>query len=373
MRALRTLLLGLAVLAFPNPLGAQSASVPPSISGGAAAYTVPGGEKPPCRQFFLLDRDEPDACSGLRLAGEDQFRLDGEGGDDAQPAELLETSGYAAAITAKKLQFLAAGVVSVGSIAGGAINAFSDGPYHGFHFTNEGWFGRTTYAGGADKASHFVDYTILSKELANLYGEMGFSRRDSILLGLGVSAAAGLMNEIGDGINKYGFSWEDLTMDVLGAGSSAVIAAARLDDLIGFRHGVLVPPAGTKYCCAEPRQGRDYSNEIYTADLQFEGVGRRLDWNIGPLRYLLFSVTYSAKGYPGGAPDARERQVGFEIGLNFKPILNDLGVQRNTWWGYTLHIVFDNFRFPFTSVGYRYDMNHSKWIGPDNGNGFATH
>jgi hypothetical protein len=27
------------------------------------------------------------------------------------------------------------------------------------------------------------------------------------------------MNEIGDGINPYGFSWEDLTMDVLGAGA----------------------------------------------------------------------------------------------------------------------------------------------------------
>jgi uncharacterized protein YfiM (DUF2279 family) len=256
---------------------------------------------------------------------------------------------------------------------GGAINAVTDGPHHTFHFTNEGWFGPNTYAGGADKASHFVDYTILSKELAYLYDKMGYSRRDSILLGFGVSLAAGFMNEVGDGFNKYGFSWEDFTMDALGAGTSALIVATRTDDLFGFRHGVLVPPAGTKYCCAvEPREGRDYSNEIYTADLQFDGIGRRLDWNIGPLRYLLFSVTYGSKGYPGGELDARERQVGFEIGLNFRVILNDLGVLRNTWWGYTLHIVFDNFRFPFTSVGYRYDLNHHKWIGPDNGNGFAT-
>jgi uncharacterized protein YfiM (DUF2279 family) len=372
VRALRTLILGLAVLAFPNPLAAQSASVLPSIQGGAAAYAVVGGEKPSCWPSSLLDRNEPDTCPRFRLAGEGQLRLDGDGGDDAPPAEPLDTSGFAAAIAAKKLQFLAATAVSAGALAGGAINAISDGHHESFHFTNEGWFGRNTYAGGADKASHFVDYTILSKELTNLYDKMGFSRRDSILLGFGVSAAAGVMNEIGDGINQYGFSWEDLTMDVLGAGTSALVAATGADDLIGFRHGVVVPPAGAKYCCAEPRQGRDYSNEIYTADLQFEGVGRRLDWNIGPLRYLLFSVTYSAKGYPGGAPDARERQVGFEIGLNFKPILNDLGVRRNTWWGYTLHIVFDNFRFPFTSVGYRYDVNHSKWIGPDNGNGFAT-
>ena len=64
--------------------------------------------------------------------------------------------------------------------------------------------------------------------------------------------------------------------------------------------------------------------------------------------------------------------MGFEIGLNLKVILEDLGVGRKTWWGYTLHLVFDNLRVPFTSVGVRYDLNHSKWIGPDNGNGYAV-
>ncbi len=364
MLLIRPLVLGLAVLALPNPLAAQDSSALPSLSGEAAASDAPRRESPACRPFSLLDRDEPDACS--------PFHLDGEGGDAAAQSEPVEASGYAAAIEAKKLQLLLASLVSAGAMAGGAINAFTETPHQSFHFTNEGFFGRGTYAGGADKASHFVDYTILSKELACLYDKMGFSQGDSIVLGFGVSVTTGLMNELGDGTNPYGFSWEDLMMDVLGAGTSAVIAAAGLEDLIGFRHGVLVPPAGTRYCCAEPRRGRDYSNEIYTADLQLEGVGRRLDLNIGPLRYLLVSATYGTKGYPGAAPDARERQIGLEIGLNFKAILNDLGARRNTWWGYTLHIVFDNFRFPYTSVGFRYDLNHDKWIGPDNGNGFAT-
>ena len=311
-----------------------------------------------------MRRGEPQACS--------EFYLDGAGGDADDQAEPAAAASRDAAIAAKTRQILLAAAVSAGAIAGGAINAFAETPHQSFHFTSEGFFGRGTYAGGADKASHFVDYTILSKELANLYDKMGLSRRDSILLGFGVSVAAGLLNEVGDGTNIYGFSWEDLTMDVLGAGASAVIAAAKLDDLIGFRHGVLIPPAGSRYCCAEQRQGRDYSNKIYTADLQLAGVGRLLDWNIGPLRYLLVSATYGTKGYPAGAPDARERQVGIEIGLNFRVILDDLGARRNTWWGYTLHIIFDNFRVPFTSVGYRYDLNHNKWIGPDNGNGFAT-
>jgi hypothetical protein len=83
-------------------------------------------------------------------------------------------------------------------------------------------------------------------------------------------------------MNPYGFSFQDLTMDTLGAGASALITLTRTEDL------------------------------------------------------------------------------------------DDLGVKRNTWWGYGLHIVFDNFRFPFTSVGFRYDLNHDTWTGPDNGNGFAA-
>jgi hypothetical protein len=101
-------------------------------------------------------------------------------------------------------------------------------------------------------------------------------------------------------------------------------------------------------------------------------LSRRLGLNVGPLRYLLFSVTYGSKFYPSGPPDLRERQVGFEIGLNFEEILNALGVWRDTWWGYGLHVVFDNIRFPFTSVGFQYGLNHGRWYGPGNGNQYST-
>jgi hypothetical protein len=160
-------------------------------------------------------------------------------------------------------------------------------------------------------------------------------------------------------------------MDTLGAGASALILATGTADLFGFRYGFLLPKSNVT-CCAVPANGRDYSYEIYTADLKLAGVGRRLSWNIGPLRYLLFSVTYGSKYYPSGEVDLRERQVGFEIGLNFEEILNAVGVRRDTWWGYGLHVVFDNTRFPFTSVGFQYDLNHGKWYGPGNGNQYST-
>src|SRR5215813_3191351 len=261
---------------------------------------------------------------------------------------------------------------SVGVIAGSAANSFHESPHQSFHFTNEGFFGQSTYAGGADKASHFVDYAILSRELKNVYQLLGYDRATSIWLGWGVATAAGLMTEIGDGTTFFGFSYEDLVMDTAGATAAAIVAATATEDLIGFRHGFLLPRSGQATCCAVPGKGRDYSNEIYTVDLKLQVVARRANIAIGPLRYLLVSITYGTKGYPSGVPELRERQVGLEIGLNLAIILNDLGVRRDTWWGYALHVVCDNVRVPFTSVGFRYDLNSKRWRGPDNGNGFAT-
>jgi hypothetical protein len=47
---------------------------------------------------------------------------------------------------------------------------------------------------------------------------------------------------------------EDLVMDVLGAGTAAAISAARLDDLIGFHRGFLLPPSGNATCCKVPER-----------------------------------------------------------------------------------------------------------------------
>src|SRR5262249_21678369 len=153
--------------------------------------------------------------------------------------------------------------------------------------------------------SHFVDYTIVSREIAYLYQKLGYSDDASILLGLGVGFLGGLANEIGDGFNQYGFSFQDLAMDSAGAVTSALVLATRTQDVYGARYGFLVPKSKAT-CCMVVGPGRDYSNEIYTVDLKLAGVARRLGLNAGPFRYLLVSVTYGSKFYPTGALDLRE-------------------------------------------------------------------
>jgi hypothetical protein len=224
---------------------------------------------------------------------------------------------------------------------------------HGFQVNHEGWFGRNTTNGGADKASHLVDYFIVASLFADGYRVLGYSENAAILWGFGLALATGLGNEVSDGFTRHGFSWEDFAMDAAGATVASVISVSHTRDLFGMRTSHL--------------PGSTYTHDVYSADFKISGLGRRLDVNIGPLRWLLLSVTYGSKGYRVSPPIELQRQIGFEVGLNFQQILNDLGVKRNTWWGYSLHLI-DYIRFPFTAVGMRYDLNHGKWHGPNSGN-----
>ena len=221
-----------------------------------------------------------------------------------------------------------------------------------FHVTREGFFGANTLDGGADKAAHFADYFVISKEFAYIFGKLGFSESSALLLGLGTAMVGGALNEVGDGFSQPGFSYEDIVMDWLGAGTATLLLATRIDDLLGVRTSHL----------------DGYPHDVFSMDLKLSGLARRFNLNIGPFRYLLLSVTYGTKGYPDGPVAERQRQVGVEIGLNLEQILNDLGVTRDTWWGYVLHFAGDNARWPFTAVGFRFDLNHNKWYGPNSGN-----
>jgi uncharacterized protein YfiM (DUF2279 family) len=239
----------------------------------------------------------------------------------------------------------------------GAVTADALLPYRQdrFRIDHEGWFGRNTSNGGADKASHLTDYFVIAGLFEDLYRMMGYPEKKAILWGFGLAVATGLAVEVNNGFTKeYGFSWEDLTMDIAGATAASLVSLTRTRDLFGMRTSHL--------------PGSTYTHDVYSADFKISGLGQRLGLYLGPLRWLLFSVTYGAKGYRVSPPITQQRQVGFEIGLNLQQILNDLGVKRNTWWGYSLHLIGDNVRFPFTAVGMRLDLNRDRWHGPNSGN-----
>ena len=224
----------------------------------------------------------------------------------------------------------------------------------GFRVHHEGWFGPKTANGGADKISHLTDYFVIANLFEDVYRMLGYSENAAILWGFGLAVATGLANEVSDGFTRHGFSWEDFAMDAAGATAASVVSLTHTEDLLGMRTSHL--------------PGSTYTDDVYSADFKISGLGQRLGVNLGPLRWLLLSVTYGSKGYRVSPPIEHQRQLGFEVGLNLQQILNDLGVKRNTWWGYSLHLVGDNIRFPYTAVGMRVDLNRGKWHGPNSGN-----
>jgi predicted lipoprotein DUF2279 len=243
-------------------------------------------------------------------------------------------------------------ITAVGGVMANSLIGYDKN--HRFQINHEGWFGSDTTNGGADKASHLTDYFVVANLFEDIYRMLGYSKNVAILWGFGLAVATGFANEVSDGFTRHGFSPEDLAMDAAGAATASVISVSHTKDLFGMRASHL--PSDT------------YTHDVYSADFKLSGLGERLGVNLGPLRWLLFSVTYGAKGYRVQPPIEHQRQIGFEVGLNTQQILNDLGVKRNTWWGYSLHLVGDNIRFPFTAIGMRYDLNHGKWHGPNSGN-----
>ena len=101
-----------------------------------------------------------------------------------------------------RLRMLAAALISVGVVGGAALNSFTDNPTGGFHVTQEHWFGENAYVGGGDKASHFVSFEIIARELATIYQYLGIPPMPARLGGFTVSLLTGLTIELADGTNQ---------------------------------------------------------------------------------------------------------------------------------------------------------------------------
>lgn len=240
-----------------------------------------------------------------------------------------------------------------------------------FHADGEGGlaFGRSTYTGGADKASHFIGSYAASQELAKIYGLLGKPAAKSRLLGAGTAWLAGLIIEAGDGFSVFGYSWGDVLANTLGAAAGAELTRLEWDDLVGFRLGS-VPYSKPPRAERGPGLGSDYSREVYSADLKLAGLFSRLRRRPGIARFLLLSLTYGTKGYRFHPPEVRERNVGLDLGLNLPEILRALGLRDESWWARPILEYLTYRRIAFTAIGLRYDLNHRRWNGPDTGDGY---
>ena len=349
-----------------------------AVAAGAAAdeFRLFPSPAPAPRYFTRLDAGGE---GGLRLVdlensypwggGEAGFRFQAaapEAGDSEEPPPSPPTAPPS---RAPKLFTTGTTLWTVGTVLGGALQGLGAPLQYGwesFHFVDEGWFSWTTYAGGADKASHFLVSSGVSRLLFEVYLKQGHTTEQSFALAFAAAFGAGTAVEIMDAVSVYGFSFQDLTADFLGSAAGVLIQRYCLQDLIGLRLGPAhaeIPPeaAGT----SEESLGASYSDEIYAADLKLGGLVSRLHGKPGIERFFLTSFVFFTKGF-GWAPPlpSRYQEVGFELGINFPAILKEVGVTEETWWGQGLYAFFNFFRIPYTQIGAYYNLRNHKWYGP---------
>jgi len=245
---------------------------------------------------------------------------------------------------------------------------WKDGFDESFHFANERWFQKDTYAGGADKASHFFMGQLTGHLLGSAYSSFGHSPSQSRELAVWNVLLGALVVEVGDGMTASGFSWEDATITTIGGLASAWIDGSGWHDTVGFRWGPVDDRPQSQYTAggvAPPASllgGQvSYSKEIYSADLKLAGLLPRMGASTGAARFLLLSMTYGSKGYQYTDPAVQQRNLGFYLGLNLRETLAALGVPEGSWWGAPLLLLAEYVRLPYTSVGYQIDLNSRRW------------
>lgn len=210
------------------------------------------------------------------------------------------------------------------------------------HRANEGWFGRRTKSGGADKMGHFYASYLVGSGLSGLYESWGYKEEDAALYGS--LSSFFLMNymEFGDAFSKeLGFSYEDFIMNTLGSFSSYLFytypeLSKRIDLRVEYIPGFKTADVVTEY-------------EKMKYVIAFKGDG--FDCISNPvLRYGELHLGYYTRHYKGGVTDESERILYVGIGINLSRLANQNGYQKT---GRFLHY----YQIPYTYIPFEKDFN----------------
>src|SRR5262245_12560696 len=112
---------------------------------------------------------------------------------------------------------------------------YYDQPGQDFTFGGDGYFGKNTYGGGADKLGHAWANAMWSRLTGDILVGGGWKRWQAGLIAPAITLALFTMVEVKDGV-FYEFSPGDEIANTLGAGLTALlINFPRIDELIDFR------------------------------------------------------------------------------------------------------------------------------------------
>lgn len=251
-------------------------------------------------------------------------RVPGDNGvvSESSPAATDRAEGPVPRVPRWKNAAVVGGIgLTVGAY--GAIAWWDEGFSGTFRTENEGWFGKNTYAGGADKLGHaFFTYTggrLLTRGFEGLGNDTGRSRRLAMWTSLAVMGGV----EVVDGFsNEFRFSMEDAVSNAAGAVFAFLMERdPRLDALLDFR--LLYRRSDDAKRVGEQDPISDYSGQTFLMALKADGVPRLR--KVPLLRYLELQVGYNTRGYEpnDGVKIDPHRRVYYGVGVNLSRLLSD--------------------------------------------------
>jgi hypothetical protein len=215
----------------------------------------------------------------------------------------------------------------------------------GPRFQSEGWFDRETDEGGADKLGHFYSAYLFSHLFAGQYERWDFDKDQAIRWGALSSLGVTGLIEVGDAFSDYGFSYEDMIFNTLGAAAGYLLwsfpeLSRKIDLRVEYN-----PFTSGDY---DEDVTTDYDRLSYLIAFKAEGF----DFIENPyLKYLELHVGFRARNYAAYSErpdvDLRKQYLYVGIGLNLSKLLRP----------YLDTPVFNYLQMPYTYVPFTYQIS----------------
>lgn len=227
-----------------------------------------------------------------------------------------------------------------------------------FRVMDEGWFGRETYAGGADKLGHMYTDFVLGRGLFYLYQAYHYSRKDSILYAFISGSIARTLMEVADGFTTYHFSYGDLLFNLLGSTSNALLL---LDEDIAdtfYMSWSYLSSSEAQAGYHDPFDfSTDYSGMVFGLNADLYGLRRMAGSDSTSWAdYTFVGINYYTRQFRQPDQDKRERFVGMSYGIALHRFY-----EKGSVIGPVLRFV----KLPFTFAGFAYSLDkenvEAKW------------
>ena len=196
------------------------------------------------------------------------------------------------------------------------------------HIRREGFFGKKTNDGGADKVGHAFSHYVAFRALHNYYDWSENGKSTKWYYSISTAVSLGLLIEVGDSYSsEIGGSYEDFIADITGISLGALLEYSPiLDSLIGYSWQYW--PTSRYY----GKNGEkplnfttDYNGAKFVLNFRLTGLqtlGLQLP---NFLRYIQLDYGYFTRNYRSGNVDNEDpyRSLYYGISLNFMEIVKD--------------------------------------------------